>query len=94
MDKKASLRVTQRAQVVALSKMKLTERQIVKKCKENKAVVHNAIKKYSKKKELLRQEKNRTSQDFQQQGGAPNEGGSYSLSRHFCMCIFFLTCCK
>ena len=45
MGKKASLRVTQRAQVVALSKMKLTERQIVKKCKENKAAVHNAIKK-------------------------------------------------
>ena len=46
MGKKASLRVTQRAQVVAFSKMKLSERQIVKTCKENKTAVHNTIKKF------------------------------------------------
>ena len=52
MGKKASLSVTQRAQVVALSKIKLSERQIIKMCKENKTAVHNAIKN-SKKKKLL-----------------------------------------
>ena len=46
MGKKASLSVTQRAQVVLLSKMKLSERQIVKTCKENETAVHNAIKKF------------------------------------------------
>ena len=46
MDKKASLSVTQRAQIVAFSKMKLSECQIVKTSKENKTAVHNAIKKF------------------------------------------------
>ena len=44
MGKKASLSVTQRAQVVALSKMKVSERHIVKTCKEDKTAVYNAIK--------------------------------------------------
>ena len=94
MGKKASLSVTQKAQVVALSKMKLCERHIAKTCKENKTAVHNAIKKFENKRNFCGKEKNRTSQDFQQQREAPNEGGSYSLFHDFCVCIFFLTCCK
>ena len=49
MGKKASLSVTQRAQVVTLSKMKPSKRHIVKTCKENKIAVQNAIKKFEKK---------------------------------------------
>ena len=57
MGKKASLSVAQRAQVVALSKMKLSERHIVKTCKENKTAVRNAIKKFKKKKSTFADKK-------------------------------------
>ena len=52
MGKKASLSVAQRAQIVAFSKMKLSERQIGNKLKVSKTAVHNAIQKF-KMKELL-----------------------------------------
>ena len=45
MVKKASVSATQKAQVVALSKMKLSECDLVKTCKENRTAVHNATKK-------------------------------------------------
>ena len=95
MSKKASLSVTQRAQVVALSKMKLSERQIVKTCKENTIAVHNAIKKI-KKKELLQIRKEQDIPGFLAAGAeAPNEGGSCSLSHHFCsICVIVYFCCS
>ena len=46
MGKKASLSVAQRAQIVAFSKMKLSERQIGNKLKVSKTAVHNAIQKF------------------------------------------------
>ena len=46
MGKKTSLSVTQRAQMVAFSKMKLSERQIGNKLKVSKTAVHNAIQKF------------------------------------------------
>ena len=46
MSKKASLSVAQRAQIVACSKMKLSERQIGNKLKASKTAVHNAIQKF------------------------------------------------
>ena len=46
MGKKASLSVAQRAQSVAFSKMKLSERQIGNKLKVSKTAVHNAIQKF------------------------------------------------
>ena len=68
MGKKASLRVTQRAQVVALSNSKLSERQIIKTCEENETAVHNAnIQKrniQNSKKELLRMRKEQDVQGF------------------------------
>ena len=46
MDKKSSFSIAQRAQIVALSKMKLSECQIGKRLKVSKtAAVHNAIEK-------------------------------------------------
>ena len=50
MSKKASLSIAHRAQIVVLSKMKLSERQIVKKFKVSKTAVHNAIEKFKNKK--------------------------------------------
>ena len=46
MCKKASLSIAQKAQIVALSKMKLSERQIDKKLKISKTAVHSAIEKF------------------------------------------------
>ena len=46
MGKKASLSVAQRAQIVALSKMKLSVRQIGNKLKVSKTAVHYAIQKF------------------------------------------------
>ena len=48
MGRKASLSVAQRTQVVALSKMKLSKRQITKTCKVSKTAVQNAINKFKK----------------------------------------------
>ena len=46
MAKKVSLSAAQRAQIVALSKMKLSKRQIGKKLKVSKTAVHNATEKF------------------------------------------------
>ena len=46
MGKKASLSIVQKAQIIALSKMKLSECQIGKKLKVSKTAVHNAIKNF------------------------------------------------
>ena len=46
MCKKASLSIAQKAQIVALSKMKLSERQIDKKLKISKTAVYNVIEKF------------------------------------------------
>ena len=63
MGKKAALSSEKRAQIVRLSTMKLSEREISRQMKVSKTAVHNAIEKF-RKETLLRTEKGQVVQGF------------------------------
>ena len=89
MGKKASLSVAQGAQVVPLSNMKLSERQIAKTCKVSRAAERNAIKKFKKEGTFAGKKRTGHIRIFSSRKKAPNEEGTYSLSHDFCTKNFF-----